>query len=120
MIDYKDLRVGNWLRFNNHTYVQVFEINSDNNTCNGLDLSNDDFHEPIPLTPELLIKCGFEGMVRKNDYILDGFRITHVHLTENFCYALGNGCNPPTMKYLHQLQNLYYVLTGKELEIDLK
>ena len=42
--------------------------------------------------------------------------------TEEFYFEIGDlGFNYvfKTIKYLHQLQNLYFVLTGTELEINL-
>jgi hypothetical protein len=78
--------------------------------------------EPIPLTPELLEKAGFEWMHTNNEdgderewlqhNIFDWLKYYegHIHVDE-YCIA--------HIHYLHQLQNLYYLLTGKELEINL-
>ena len=87
-----------------------------------------DIMKPIPLTEEWLIKFGM-------DYT-DGFSNSrklyvkkHKHDTSNITYSekegvlrLTNG-NPkgsmliPHIKYVHQLQNLYFSLTGEELTI---
>jgi hypothetical protein len=82
--------------------------------------------EPIPLTEEWLVKFGME--------LYDGFSSTRVlrldknpfdvsNLTYNPVEGLlrfSNGHSKgssliPYVKYVHQLQNLYFALTGKEL-----
>lgn len=83
-------------------------------------LSNTFDVEPIPLSEEVLLKCGFEedethvsedhpwAIWVKNDVVISlpyfefSFESTDVEI-----------------KYLHQLQNLYYALTGEELEVSL-
>ena len=71
--------------------------------------------EPIPLTPELLKKCGFDrplSVYQKDhiDVIIDKKRIG---IYPNFLSRILIIC-----KYLHQLQNMYYAITGEELEIN--
>lgn len=111
-------------------------------TINGADLRimQDDenylkSHEPIPLTPELLEKCGFSDKDYKSGYIgieiKAGGMITDFVLTKpqvlgefqkQFCWEYTAGNIPFFLKleYLHQLQNLYFSLTCKELEINLE
>ncbi len=79
--------------------------------------------QPIPLTPELLEKCGFKSNHPTYYYIPIEDNCLHVYYSNNGLY----GYNVKYMhaylgeiKYLHQLQNLYFALTGEELEIDLK
>lgn len=82
--------------------------------------SHESMYEPIPLTPETLEKAGFEyqhdqtGMCYycKNVYMFfDG-----EYLSANFGHIKRLDVE---VKYLHQLQNLYFTLTGTELEINL-
>lgn len=74
---------------------------------------------PIPITDELLLKCGFEqcGYLFKTLFI-EMYEVTngwHLHIdNERFETALSI-----TTKYVHQLQNAYYLATDKELEIEL-
>ena len=79
--------------------------------------------EPIPLTEEILLKCGFE-----KGYIMYFIRIceTRCYLRPSYRGGYYYGICPyielrdcKTIQYLHQLQNLYFALTGKELEIKL-
>jgi len=68
--------------------------------------------KPIILTEDLLLKCGFDSFgsrwMKKElplDLInCDGFYMANVK---------------EEIKYLHQLQNIYFILTNKELEISL-
>ena len=81
---------------------------------------------PIPLTEEWLVKFGFEKVndnfmtiesyhyENKNCWIYliaDGFELELNTLSER-----NNLCR--TYKYVHQLQNLYFALTGEELTIS--
>ena len=92
-----------------------------------------DFANPIPLTNEILEKTGFEDLSTVNIWQdklrLKGFPFTFVFTKtynelrlhpENFsdnlniAFIINGG-----IKSVHQLQNLYFALTGKELDIKL-
>lgn len=69
--------------------------------------------EFIPLTEELLINFGFifSGIVQQKKYL----RLIYEDGGKLFYY-----CHPLLkieIKYVHQLQNLYFALTGEELEV---
>lgn len=71
----------------------------------------------IPLTPEVLEKCGFNHK-SNNEYVKDNlvFRILQNDLIlHGFEYDY-NGVILNRPESLHQLQNLYFALTGTELE----
>lgn len=68
----------------------------------------------IPLTEELLLKCKF---VKRNwgdvvIYYNPLFELDAHFRLKGVDYNI-------QVKYLHQLQNLYFVLTGEELEVNL-
>jgi len=77
--------------------------------------------DPIPLTPEILQKCGFpetKGLWYEHEissFFLDG--------SGNFFAGEVLNVDSPVIakniKYLHQLQNLYFMLTGSELTVNL-
>lgn len=79
--------------------------------------------KPIPLTEEWLLKFGFQYGFGKTerlylpiisiDYFLWGSK------SDNFtsCTFIINRVNKIKINYVHQLQNLYFILTGKELII---
>lgn len=69
---------------------------------------------PIPLTEELLLKCGFE---RKHFGSVTVYCHLSIELDAYFCLK-GVDYNIP-VRSLHQLQNLYFDLIGKELEVNL-
>jgi hypothetical protein len=80
-------------------------------------------YEPIPLTEEWLLKFGFTYGRDDLVYHKEGFNITDNTIIEGdyylACYdaqfddwdAMGHA-----FQYVHQLQNLYFALTGEELE----
>jgi len=84
--------------------------------------------KPIPLNEEWLLKFDFEpffglGLVKRG-LSMDG---TVAHFSFDYC-RLGEQANylenddfveiPMEVKYVHQLQNLYYALTGEELTLN--
>jgi hypothetical protein len=115
MIKANEIRVGNWVKaVRSDCWYQVNKQN--------FSAYVDNIHtEPIPITNEILEKCGFD-YVDHYSCIIDIWE---------FKKAVGGGAifhynseNSPrsrqvTLRYLHQLQNLYFALTGKELPISL-
>lgn len=84
---------------------------------------------PIPLTEELLLKCGFNNEY-KNGYIgIDvnnsDFVLTYPKIMGewqecfSFEFKAGGISKFKEILYLHELQNLFFFLTGRELEIKL-
>lgn len=74
--------------------------------------------EPIPLTEEIILKLGFEKV--RNKYYLSHWRF-HITKPENYDGHLlcdDDRVITDLIKYLHQLQNLYFDLTGEELLIN--
>lgn len=71
---------------------------------------------PIKLTEEWLLKFGLEKYA-----ILSELQVWWLHDGYRFLYQMGdnyhNGQLGIQVKYVHQLQNLYFALTGKELTI---
>lgn len=69
--------------------------------------------EPIPLTEEILLKCGFEAhYFGIKTYYNPLFELDHDFKLMGVDYNI-------KVMYLHQLQNLYFSITGKELEVKL-
>ena len=76
---------------------------------------------PIPLTEEWLLKFAFEINMDNFDWnagigtnCIGDFELSLRH-TDNVGWFYKSKCTP--IKYVHQLQNLYFALTGKELTI---
>lgn len=80
--------------------------------------------EPIPLTEDILIRCGFENDIAFEGMVLDcenGCSIG-ISTSENVCYFRGN-IEPfwvdivPEIAYLHQMQNLVKLLCNQTIEL---
>jgi hypothetical protein len=78
--------------------------------------------KPIPLTEEWLIKFGFESRI-ETTYSLGYSRDYKVHSLNGFTYNSIQAAwwyhrlLDKQPEYVHQLQNLYFALTGEELTI---
>lgn len=155
MIDVKELRIGNWVSGQNDPEMKVVEISEGSVQLRFFgadedygDWSYDDEDlKPIPLTPDILEKCGFDKNkikkvtrfvdsiddidpsdknkytywwdipIPKNDHVEDLPRFTLVQFGKGTDIFWKYQMLSVKVKYLHQIQNLYYALTGEELEI---
>lgn len=82
-------------------------------------------YQPIPLTKEWLLKFGFEKFNHsvKEYWAINDFEI-EIHCNK-FPIRICGGESSPHLtqfighgtKYVHQLQNIYFALTGEELKI---
>lgn len=77
---------------------------------------------PIPLTEEWLLKFGFTK--DKNSYVMgvhinrfSGLMKIKFDPLIQWVFSVGSYKDITRVKYVHQLQNLYYALTGTELTI---
>jgi hypothetical protein len=123
----QELRIGNY-----HLYHIVDKLDERGEYDEICKIDADDFgilenfdcpeYKPIPLTEEWLLKFGFEKMSSNYErgwLLLWGnlktgtidFVINEPHSSKRHITAL---------KYVHQLQNLYFALTGEELKIKQK
>lgn len=79
--------------------------------------------EPIPLTEEWLLKFGFEKKPmygKHNRYFFIKNKLYYCqHDFYSFVYS-NNSLEIKEPKYVHQLQNLYFALTGEELTLKQK
>jgi hypothetical protein len=73
---------------------------------------------PIPLTPEILEKCGFVKQMMWTYAIDIVGNIKLVYYLGEKGWSIGNKnySDFSNLNYLHQLQNLYFSLTGTELK----
>jgi len=85
-----------------------------------------EFFNPIPLTEEILLRCGFEKHHPEGDLYSLPWILTSLHdgkeIDKNFSVALFDGffvacqCQNTHLRYLHELQNLFYFTAqGQEL-----
>lgn len=119
-MEYKETRIGNLVNFKpnylnpdkfckiegnisyNHSFVTEIK------TGKPFTLLRNALH-PIELTEEWLLKLGFKPFVK--DFTLKGIII---HKRKRG-WVLRKSV--PEIKYVHQLQNLYFALKGEELEL---
>ncbi len=107
------LRIGNLLQDREGIFCRVEELNKDNFRAPAIrgpltSLPN----SPIPLTEEILLKCGFK---KNTNYTPCGKAIFYKNGYIIYCGVTIE----IEIKYLHQLQNLYYCLTGEELKVKI-
>ena len=129
-----ELRLGNWVEQPNDGVTRVTAV------LNDLQIKTetgyvDKYCRPIPLTEEWLLKFGFEKVVYdsekhgyETEYYLEKKDVFFVYC-DDFSLGIygsvrdyeGNSLAiiPPheNINHVHQLQNLYFALTGKELEL---
>lgn len=114
MIQANELRIGNC--FLNPNTGKVIRC-----TCEDIsDIQNGyKTRLPIPLTPEILEKCGFKHTWGDIYELEDGFGV-YASLRNGWMVSQSRDIsNIKGADYLHQLQNLYFALTGEELKIKL-
>jgi hypothetical protein len=127
----KELRIGNYVLINrafgmSKKKEQVKKISI--NYISQLERNNNGYIQPIPLTEEWLIKFGFDDKLLKRIGSTDLYLQADCKelLKEYGVYLstdIGDGlCSDPDTFlegyfYVHQLQNLYFALTGEELTI---
>jgi hypothetical protein len=123
-----ELRIGNFITANGmNVYwpIEGIEIISSNISTQSLIYSHNSWRdlssfEPIPLTEEWLLNFGFVHDNNLDLYYLKGVQFISLcqNITKEYwCdYESYYGLNIE-IKYVHQLQNLYFDLTGQELTI---
>ncbi len=103
MIDPNELMIGNYVYpDNNHgDIVQV---------C-AQDFESTEYLDPIPLTEQWLIDLGVQFGWENYDieYIFQKYSL-------RYRYDVGSSAFITSIKYVHQLQNLYFALTDKQLK----
>ena len=127
----KELRFGNYIMAISDKVIETV-IKLEKNKINAC---NDTYFIPIPLTEEWLIKFGFKYDEQDEAYIKGILHIEDrdtdrylnkgtkdklkgyfgIWFNPHNCYV--NNCFIIDIKYVHQLQNLYFALTGEELTI---
>lgn len=131
----KDLMLGNLVTIGkNKVITAVVSLSFSRKEGRLINGEPEMYYEGIPIDGDILAKCGFEKVeistrIFGYDFISElhgnkfriyfadadknGLRSVHLNVDDTYYPQISE------IKYLHQLQNLYYCLTGKELEIKL-
>lgn len=120
-----ELRIGNYIYDPiNKENVKLVAIEQGNRPitlgCKGTSsFSGFDCLKPIQLTEEILLKCGFEKVEHENGDYFD-FELFMLKILDTyFSCVYGKQRIEYELKYLHQLQNIYFALTNEELTVNL-
>ena len=73
-------------------------------------------HEPIPLSEEWLVKSGAEKLEFNTIYVLERFKLIWKE-SYKYWYVVDyeTGVYLSKIEFLHEWQNFYFVMQGKEL-----
>lgn len=129
MINTNELRIGNWVMAGGGN-IQVFDIQRESVIASsGYELNED--LSPVPITVSILESVGFTQPngsfdVASVTYEKDGVIVLfeppddpeNIHGADKISFGYKKVLLPTSVS-LHHLQNLYYSLTGKELEVNL-
>ena len=115
MIQATELRIGNYTERNDMS-IKAITAEDLVYLSKGEDITR--IH-PIPLTEEILAKCGFELSYKglHTTYEINEGIVTY-YFWDDRQYASFKGADIKC-EYLHTLQNIYWCLCGKELEVNL-
>lgn len=132
MIPANELRTGNWV-MGKPISIPKLGIFSDGKTkitaygIHAIEACMGGTYEPIPLTPEIMMACGFksyketadDGIGDEFEYWIKGW-FDVLFDTHGALIIKNYHVNINRPQYLHQLQNIYFSLFGEELEYNPK
>lgn len=132
MVNVKDLMVGNFVKDKNDEIMLVGKIHRESVADKWGAIAFDDEIEGIPMTIETLLAIGFTRVQDIRDYHYYRYwdkegkykldvdyyfgnseKKWHVHIDNDVCNTIGSG----EFDYIHELQNLVRVITGRDLPI---
>ena len=113
-----ELRIGNYIEWvGKHEDSRILKLKDFNIVCESLN-NNEPYFKPVPITEQQLLRFGFKDC---------GYTFELKRKTKSFIFTWyskevltgkrsGWYCKKyEHIKYVHQLQNLYFALTGGEL-----
>lgn len=127
-MEVRELRIGNKVKCKTSNDARIYDVLA----LDGLHLKIylnsprnvwhiEDLIKPIKLTEELLLKCGFKLITDDGGVCGDYTYWSNGEIELNnlgYWFVVSTDFHHPKIKYIHQLQNLYYYLTGEELEVN--
>lgn len=127
MIQVESLRVGNWVKYGTNRMWKPGIIGTATKIAaahfEDIQIFGESLFDPIPLTEEILGKCGFVKIKGKQDiYRLRAFQLYMGIEGKALAYTMYDAtqyCHLRSIETLHDLQNLFFALYAEELEIEL-
>jgi hypothetical protein len=127
MIKKHELRIGNWVLFHRR-YIQIQNLG--NSLANesvrtkgteivSFDGAHYNYLDPVPITPELLEFIEFVLPSKQGFFTRVQNGVVKCKLDGSYFIVLIGEVEFSHIQSLHQLQNLYFALTGEDLTIDL-
>ena len=125
MIQSNELRIGNYVNTVSLQNIKVTSIFTAGVHCDNFNGYDYKLIKPISLTEKLLLDFGFSKEDYTKGYIGIDCSNTEFVLCEpnefknyyTFSFKTGGVLMFKKIKYVHELQNLYFALTGYELQI---
>jgi hypothetical protein len=124
-----ELRIGNWVEIQG-LESKIISVDTEGCICENEyceDFENNNITQnlqPIPLTEEWLERFGCKKQTSSAKGIgeFDWYELPNgmdlVWVLSSKCWVRIETVESVTIKHVHQLQNLYFALTGEELTID--
>jgi hypothetical protein len=125
-MDYRELRVNNWVTSKEFSFAQVVIISQ-----YGIDMRKTIHHEQertytlkpeqlegISLNTERLLKFGFQSTEAGEAYVKDRLllRWGYANTITAYLITAGSEIELRKVRYVHEIQNLFFILIGEELE----
>lgn len=120
-----DIRVGNVVLYQEDLEFEFFKVTSETIK----DLNDDDFYEiehnwkPVSMSRNLLAENFNIGTTSSSDFYLEEGRFKIEDYGNEWWFSIRNIDGSFTglreFKYLHELQNIYYWISGKELQFNI-
>jgi hypothetical protein len=123
MLTAAEIRIGNYLFFISDSDESEIKPVTSTDIVD-IEFSNADGYEPVPLTAELLQQASFqyssgtdlEFIIDDKNKLIASTFVDGAYIVQLSCHGNFLG---QKLSYLHQLQNLFFALTGRELLVDI-
>ena len=123
----KELRIGNLVKCDGRIF-EIYCTDKEYPYLNteefGVGVVEWDDIEGVPMTEDILLKVGFvkhdRGYISgvHNTLFSGLMKLKFDHMLQSFVFSVGEYSDITRVQYLHQLQNLYFALTGEELNTE--
>jgi hypothetical protein len=113
-----ELRIGNYIHTKGGELCTIFQLcGEDEKIKDKINYINIDEFKPIPIDLEWLEEFKFHIIKIKKEYSVYSFDdFNRINITE-YAYYYQNYMGTKPIKYVHELQNIYFSINGKELKL---